>query len=203
MRPLRLAAIIALGLLLSAPAWAIIVTMNTTAEGGDRPVIIGQTNLPDGTKLMVTLSRKASSYSAQDTATVQNGSFRVGPFSQGGSPLNPGTYDVVVSAAVGLVQPKSVQAIIGKKGEALEGPLVERSEGLGNMVEYRADLKIGDGVASPDLDESARESQKKMLHDWWIESRRYTCDPSSGYAKSKAQSFDWENCHSQCLAQEP
>ena len=31
-----------------------------------RPVVKGETNLPDGTELMVTVSRKESSYSAQD-----------------------------------------------------------------------------------------------------------------------------------------
>lgn len=190
--------------LAGAPALSdVIVTMNTTAEGGDMPIIIGQTNLPDGTELIVSLSRRASSYGAQDKTSVRNGSFRAGPFSQHGGALNPGIYDVEVTAGVAWVQPKSVQAIIGKNGEKLDGPLVEMTDLGAKMVEYHSDLQIGTGAGSAELDKTSREAQRKMLHDWWIDSCQSTCDLSAGYAKSKSRSFDWESCHETCLDNEP
>lgn len=49
--------------------------MAVKAEGGDKPVIAGTTNLPSGTELMVTLQRKESKYMAQDKVKVKGGSF--------------------------------------------------------------------------------------------------------------------------------
>lgn len=47
---------------ISGPVWALNVNMGVNAEGTDKPVVVGTTNLPDGIELMVTTRRKASGY---------------------------------------------------------------------------------------------------------------------------------------------
>ncbi|PWB82136.1 MAG: hypothetical protein C3F08_00415 [Candidatus Methylomirabilota bacterium] len=72
-----------------APVFAFKATMSAKVEAADKPVVIGTTNLPEGTELMVTVKRSESGYMAQDKTRVSNGGFRVGPFSQGGRSVEP------------------------------------------------------------------------------------------------------------------
>ena len=95
---------------------ALNVTLAAKAEGGEKPTVIGVTNLPDGTELIVELSRKQSAYLAQSKAAVRGGSFQAGPFSQNGSALNPGTYTLEVSMSLAAFQPPSNWPTIGNDG---------------------------------------------------------------------------------------
>ena len=58
--------------------------MSARLEGDEMPLVVGATNLPDGTALIVTLQRKESRYMAQAKTGVTSGAFRAGPFSQEG-----------------------------------------------------------------------------------------------------------------------
>jgi Protein of unknown function (DUF4236) len=101
---------------------AIDVTLTISIQGADKPVVVGRANLPSGTELMISLRRPESAYFAQSKATVAEGQFRAGPFSQKGGPLNSGGYQVEVSSPAATFQPASVRAVIGQRGENLRGP---------------------------------------------------------------------------------
>src|SRR5690348_15544312 len=101
---MRLGFALAVLFLASTHASALTVTMTATVEGEEKPVIVGKTNLPDGIDLMITVRRKESQYSAQVKTKVKGGTFRAGPFSQGGVSLNPGNYTVEVMTPVAAVQ---------------------------------------------------------------------------------------------------
>lgn len=103
-----------------------------------RPFLIGSTNLPPGTSLGLEIESKAArsfgkahpnkpnpEYVAQADATVnRDGNFRSTRFSDHGDPLPPGRYLATVALPYSVEEPKNVQAVLGKKGENLRGPLV-------------------------------------------------------------------------------
>lgn len=101
--------------------WALAfrVVLTAKVDGGDRPVVVGSTNLPDGTELMVTVARKEIGYMAQDKARVSEGKFQAGPFSRRGAGLSPGNYNLEVLTPYAAVQPAAVRAVMGNKGVAL------------------------------------------------------------------------------------
>ena len=136
----------------------IVVTMSATTDGQAKPLVTGTTNLPEGTSLMVTVSRRASSYAAQSKATVTSGTFQAGPFSQGESPLNPGRYTIEISTPIASLQPASVRDFIGAKGENLRGRLVKASSvGVsGKVVSYSTTFTIAGGQPDSALDDQAR-----------------------------------------------
>lgn len=130
-----------------------------------RPVIVGTTNLPKGTKILLTVTRPASQFMAQGKAVVSGvGVFRSPRFSQRGQPLNSGEYTVEVTMPVASVQPREVQAVIGKRGENLSGKLVE--DGLvGIVVSYKTSF-IVEGAVSKEKDAASRKEANTMLRRW-------------------------------------
>lgn len=196
-------AILLLLAIFPSPVWALNVTLTTKVEGEGKPVIMAKTNLPDGTKLLVTISRKESSYMGQDRTQVSNGGFRVGPFSQKGAPLNPGTYTLEVTSPLATLQPQSVQVAIGQDGNKLEGLLAKKSEFGGRVVEYKTTFQVGGGATSPKMDEATRQKTKKDTHEWWIQSCKDNCNITKGYAAKRGELFDWDQCYSKCLVDEP
>lgn len=104
-------------------------------------VVTGVTNLPSRADLIVGLAdvryaaRKIPNYYAQSHATVRGGKFRSQPFSYRGSPIPAGRYRVDVSMSAARYQPATVQAVIGRQGQALTGPLVHSGIG-GKSVSY-------------------------------------------------------------------
>ena len=179
-----------------------IVTLSARLEGGAKPAVVGVTNLPDGTLLMVTLSRKQSSYSAQDKATVSGGSFRAGPFSQQGSDLNPGKYTIDIGSPLAALQPASVQAAFGDNGSNLKGPLTGPSPIGGTVVDYSTQMAIG-GTADTSLDAAARDKAKQDLHQWFIDACDDRCRIVKGVAVKQGKPFDQDGCNQQCLAEIP
>lgn len=150
------------------------VVMSAHLEGGARPTVVGETNLPDGTELMVSLSRSASSYSGQDKTTVSGGAFRAGPFSQKGADLNPGKYTIDVSTPLAALQPASVQQVIGSDGGKMAGPLAKASDFGGKVVEYTAKVEVG-GTADAGMDAAARKTQEQDLADWKAKNEKPSC----------------------------
>lgn len=187
----------------AAQASALNVTMTAKAEGGDKPVIAGTTNLPSGTELMITLHRKESKYMAQDKAKVKDGSFQAGPFSQKGASLNPGTYILEVTTPLAGFQPPATWPIIGNEGAKLQGPLAKKSEFGGKVVEYKTSIKIGSGQSSTVKDRAARAESEKDIHEWWLASCKDTCNISQNIARKRKETFNWERCYYRCVAEEP
>ena len=98
-----------------------IVTMDIGQSGGANPVINGRTNLPDGTKMIVSIEYPNGSYAGQDSIVVNGGQFQAGPYDILGGPYPPGTYTIEITSGDVLFQPPSVQAIIGANGQYMEG----------------------------------------------------------------------------------
>ncbi len=189
--------------LLATPVWALKLTMSAKVEGDDRPVVVGATNLPDGTELMVTIRRSESGYMAQDKTRVSKGAFRAGPFSQKGGPLNPGTYTIEVSSPLASLQPPSVRSVIGREGSNLEGPLAKQSKFGGRVVEYQVSFTVGAGKVSPEKDRAARAQTAKDKHEWWLKSCKDNCNLVQGVARKRGEPFDWDRCYAKCLSEEP
>jgi hypothetical protein len=114
-------------IVVSGHSSAIAPTFEVEVESPARPIVTGKTNLPDGTKLMVHISRAQSNYSAGTKVKVASGGFRSEQFSQHGSDLNPGTYKVEISMPGAPLQTDAVRAVIGMNGEKLSGPLVRKA----------------------------------------------------------------------------
>jgi hypothetical protein len=178
---------------------AIVVTISLTVRGIDEPLIMGETNLPDGTVVLVTLSRIDDGYARELTTSVKKGAFEAGPFGEYGLPLDDGLYDIKITIPVPWSQPKSVLAVIGRNGENLQGPLVKRSASLGMpVVEYHQRLPIGDPSAA-ERDRKRLEKEDKRLHGWERENNcRATCDQAKSESEEIYRWFDLEACYSQC-----
>jgi len=177
------------------------VVITISVQGGSKPVIVGRTNLPAGMELMVSLRRNENAYFAQAKAAVANGQFQAGPFSQKGVPLNPGRYLIEVSSPLATLQPPSVRAIIGQKGENLRGVAARVAFGE-KVVAFSQFIAVGAAV-SPVKDAKARAQDKKDRHAWWLESCKSNCTLVQRVAMSRREPFDWSQCYLQCLTEEP
>lgn len=139
-------------------------TITVNVETPRRPVVNGQTNLPDDTELMISVRRKESNYWAEDKVKVAGGKFRSQKFSQKGGDLNPGKYSVEVLMPLPGVQSDGVRSVIGEHGEDLIGPLVKHEE-LGNLVKYVSTFQVG-GAADAKADNAARGQERKDREKW-------------------------------------
>ena len=194
---------VAVLILASAHASAFTVVMNAKAEGGDKPTIVGTTNLPDGSYLMITVSRKESKFIVQDKVTVNGGTFRAGPFSGGGAALNPSTYSVEIATPLPSLQPPPTWPIIGNDGENMQGPLVKKSKYGGKIVEYATTFKVGAGKPSAEKDSAARTQSDKDMHEWWLNNCKSNCNFVQSNARQRGDSYDWDRCYYKCVADEP
>ena len=75
-----------------------------------RPVLNGETNLPDDTIIMTSVYGKTSDFRGQDRVTVNNGSFRAGPFGSV-TGLSDGKYIASATMPIPRVQGASVQSV--------------------------------------------------------------------------------------------
>jgi len=195
-----------LALAIQSTAQGLNVSVKVELEGGDTPTVVGKTNLPDGTMLMVTVSRKASSYMGQTEATVSSGSFRAGPFSDNGGALNPGQYVVNVFTPLAALQPAAVRTIIGEDGGKLRGPctkpVTDPVVGKSRVVDCSITVKVGGGKASASQDEASRREQKQKQHDWFVRACKDGCDLTASAAARRGERFDWDKCNVACLAGE-
>lgn len=166
-----------------------------------RPVLQGDSNLPDGTKLIVTIRRKESSFQYETMATVSASRFDVGPLNQRGNDLNPGYYHVEIALAPLAEQRDSVREVIGKHGEKLAGALT-RKDGDGRALRYIGGFQLG-LAANPELDAAAREQAKISETRWWRKHCRDICDNAEYFAGGKAQEFNNAECVKTCVANPP
>jgi hypothetical protein len=133
---------------------ALEVAIAVSVEGQGMPTIVGVTNLPDDSELLLTLSRRQANYSGQTKATVVRGIFSAGPFGAHGSLLPPGDYEIEVVFPLAFTQPSSVRQVVGQNNEKLKGRLVEKGS-LGVIAKQVTRVNIG-GAASPEADKKAR-----------------------------------------------
>jgi len=121
--------------------------MTISNTGGADPVIQGQTNLPDGTQLIVSLEKTNGPLMGQDNVTVSGGAFQTDQYSDHGNPYAPGIYTVEISSGEATIQPQSVQVIIGDHGQNMNlgGPVIADQFNLaagGKVVDYFTAIKI-------------------------------------------------------------
>lgn len=108
-----------------------------------RLMVEGETNLPDGAQVQVTIEREISRVRWQSRTSVMDGQFGAGPFGSG-SGLPDGGYIIRVQLSEASVQPREVQARIGAQGEHLTGELVSQSRhGLGQVATYSRRFLVG------------------------------------------------------------
>lgn len=125
------------------------VTMNVDIENIQGKVIVnGNTNLPDGMKLMISISNESGYFAQDDSSQVTNRSFKTATFSNGGNALDDGTYTVKVTTPIANVQPSEVIKYVGDAGKNLTGDFVVISEINGNTVEYQEDFLIENSNSS-------------------------------------------------------
>lgn len=139
------------------------VTLRISVEedSKSRPKIIGETNLPDKTELLVTISGKSTNFSGQDKTSVQAGRFQAGPF---GPPngLKAGQYTVDVVMPIPPIQPDSVRAVIGQNGENLKGSLVTKGQSGISVGVEQAFRITPTGITSGKTD--TKEIQAALSH---------------------------------------
>ncbi len=116
--------------------------------------IAGQTNLPDGTRLMLGLHR--GPVFAGPEVQVRDGRFVAEIFPSRNGRTPPGDYEIRVSTPLGDLQPDEVRGQLGRDYEALSGPLV-RPGTAGRIIEYTGRVRIG-GQASARADRDARRA---------------------------------------------
>ena len=108
------------------------------------------TNLPDETVLMLTLSKgdynTEESFTGQEKVTVKDGKADSEGFSNKGEALG-GEYDLSVSMSLPSTQEDSVREVIGENGEYMTGSLVQKSDISGDsylkaMFEVKVDSDV-------------------------------------------------------------
>jgi hypothetical protein len=107
----------------------------------NRPVLKGDTNLPDGTILMTSVESPSLALIDEAKVTVRNGKFEAGPFGPEEG-LQNGKYLATAVMPPSMFQPDSVRRVIGKQGENLRGPLVAPGK-LGVIVSAEIPFQIG------------------------------------------------------------
>jgi hypothetical protein len=122
-------------ILLASDAYALEVFLKVQITGTDTPKVRVQTNLPDTTKVKVSLSNDSFDYGELIKTEVVGGGFECGPFKNNGEAIRPGTYTVRIAPELAQFQNESVQSVIGSHGEELQGPLVRKGM-LGKQVFY-------------------------------------------------------------------
>jgi hypothetical protein len=180
---------------------ALEVQLSTEVQTPLRPTIHGTTNLPDGTKLTVTVRRKEGAYRAEASTEVGSGQFSIGPLSQRGNELNPGLYKLEVALVAAARQPLSVQQVIGRQGEKLHGPLVSREAGV-LTVRYATTLQVG-VLANPELDRIALEHAKISSTRWWKTQCTDLCDNAEHFERERGRGFSLPECLKTCIANPP
>lgn len=101
------------------------------------------TNLPDGTKMVITL--KGNGYNAgDDSVYVSNGVAKTTGFTNKGAALSPGTYTVNITMVKASLQSSNVKSIIGSQGEYLKGTYAvsDGFGGSGKIVEKTSTIQI-------------------------------------------------------------
>ncbi len=132
----------------------VVLNMNPELTEEKKLKVSGETNLPNETKLLISIDGKTTNYKGQDTAIVKDGKFESNEFSSQGKGLESGQYNLEVTMPIASTQSQSVRNIIGEKGENLKGSLVESGD-LGVSASVKKSFQIlASGKISFDEDKS-------------------------------------------------
>lgn len=122
----------------------VVLEFKVERDAGGRLRILGQTNLPEETRLSLSLSQPATNFLAQDSRAVRNGRFESSWFSRRGAPLSSGVYVIGVTVPVYNAQPESVKRRLGPGLRAMVGPLVEQAslDFMGKVVSVEREVEV-------------------------------------------------------------
>lgn len=154
-------------------------------KDGNEIIFDINTNLPDTTVLMLTLSRgdynSDDYFSAQTQVTIADGKAISEGFSNKGEALS-GEYDLNISMSLPSLQSETVRAVIGENGEYMTGSLVEASSiGSSNVVSALFSVATDDDVIVTSTDDYTHTIFRKESEDEKIteaESSDHTADNS-------------------------
>lgn len=151
-----------------------------------KPIVNGKTNLPEGTRLMASLSFE-DNLSAQGETKVKDGSFSFGPFSSKGNPLSAGNYMISISRPLWRLQPESVRKKV--KDIALKGEYVQDGR-----IDYESSLVIpmdkSSGVDRKAKIESARK-EAATLYDELMSFRHDDIFLQYGFSQANPKASKW------------
>lgn len=122
----------------------------------NRPILMGNTNLPNETIIMTSISNDVIGFLAQQEVVVNDGKFEAGPFGPEIG-LEPGNYVASATMPIPSRQPDSVRAIIGENGENLSGNLVQQGD-FGITVSTETSLQIG-------TDSEVNENNEQVIQE--------------------------------------
>lgn len=125
----------------------VVLTFKVETSGKRKPKIVGETNLPDGTELGVSIDSSAVQYNSCSTVFVRNERFESETFSNDQNDLEAGQYTAGVSMPMAQLQTPAVRAVIGQDGENLKGSPVEKGfTGVSVSTEQSFQLKADGSV---------------------------------------------------------
>ena len=178
-------------------ASAMVVTIDAHNVGGNRPQIVGHTNLPDGTELMIAVRRPDIKFMAQDKTIVRGGSFQSAQFSDKARDLMPGSYIIEITMSIPTFQAPSVRAVVGAHGEKMTGPLVRPALAGDKMIEYKTSFAVAG--QSTEKEVAARKAQSERdMEKWKQQACIDSCKMTAAYAEKKGERFDYRSCLAKC-----
>lgn len=133
---------IAISAVLIHNANAFNVDISAKPDGNNPPKILGRTNLPNGTQLMVSVNRSENGYGADAKTLVINGEFEAGPFKLQDGKLTSGTYSISVIMTDPALQLQHVKDVIGANGKKLTGKLVKTYATGNRGARYKTNFSI-------------------------------------------------------------
>ena len=111
-------------LLLAMALLDVSITVHPVIESNGTVSINGETNLPDGTRLVVDIWNASQELVCQRQATVSKGAISIAPMvGRDGRPFAAGEYRIYAVTLLPGLQPTEVQQVIGTRGEYLSGNL--------------------------------------------------------------------------------
>lgn len=158
-----------------------VLFLTITPEGNiNSPRFAGMTNLPEGTRLQLTLEAQRIHYLAQNDITVSSGRFLSNSFTNEGTPLLPGTYRVKISAPLSDIQPDSVKTSIGKDyenyvGNQFSDTYIQKIY-MGRVIDTSTIFKVPGALTAEAIEAATRQAEQELRDNMmqscaWIEKR--------------------------------
>ena len=182
--------ILAISIFYIQSANAFNVDISAKSNGANPPTIVGKTNLPNGTQLMISVERTENGYGGDAKTLVINGEFEAGPFKINGGHLTPGIYGVSVILVEPTTQLQHVKEVIGSSGKKLTGKLVKTYATGSKGAIYKTKFSI-----EGKIDES---NDKKLKNSYEADQQHSFC--TSGCSlKSNGNSITYNACIRACM----
>lgn len=140
------------------------MTGTATLDDNRQLSVEGETNLPNGTELGLTVTNNVFSQHYFVTPVVKNNIFYASGIGHKEG-LSIGNYIVEITTPLASLQPKVVQSIIGKNGQFMTGKLVKVDEFGDKSFAYVFPLVLGDSKEIEALEKKQLRKIKKIKSD--------------------------------------